>query len=246
MRLDRIIAISNTHTVYRDGDLCVKVFHGDVSPADVLEEASRQTRAAEAGLCVPAVRGVVQVDGEWTILTDFMEGVTLARQLSGHPDGEEAFLNVLTDVMLRVHAAACPALPDLRSRLISDIAASPLPAARRAALSAFVASQPEGEGICHGDLSPSHVILTGEGEPCVLDWKSAARGDRLADVAATFLSLSRTDPARAARCLTLYSMKCGIDPDAVRAWIPAVAASRMPHSNAEGRAFLQQTLDQYL
>ena len=39
MELDRIIALSNTVTVYRDGDRCVKVFDASHSAADVLQEA---------------------------------------------------------------------------------------------------------------------------------------------------------------------------------------------------------------
>ena len=39
MRLDRIIAVRNDKTVYRDGDRCLKVFSNAYSASQVLREA---------------------------------------------------------------------------------------------------------------------------------------------------------------------------------------------------------------
>ena len=50
MTLDRVIAVRTAKTVYRDGDLCVKVFNEDFSKADVLNEALNQARIEETGL----------------------------------------------------------------------------------------------------------------------------------------------------------------------------------------------------
>ena len=53
MKLDKIIAVRNNKTVYRDGDLCLKVFGADYSKADVLNEALNQARVEETGLNIP-------------------------------------------------------------------------------------------------------------------------------------------------------------------------------------------------
>ena len=55
MNFDRIIAVRNDKTVYRDGDRCVKVFGGGYTCAEVLNEAHNQALALEAGLRVPKV-----------------------------------------------------------------------------------------------------------------------------------------------------------------------------------------------
>ena len=47
MNLDRVIAVRNNKTIYRDGDRCVKVFSTDYSKADVLNEALNQARVEE-------------------------------------------------------------------------------------------------------------------------------------------------------------------------------------------------------
>ena len=49
MKLDRIIAVRNNKTVYRDGNLCMKVFDASYSKADILNEALNQARVEETG-----------------------------------------------------------------------------------------------------------------------------------------------------------------------------------------------------
>ena len=47
MNLDRVIAVRNNKTIYRDGDKCIKVFSPDFSKGDVLNEALNQARVDE-------------------------------------------------------------------------------------------------------------------------------------------------------------------------------------------------------
>ena len=59
MKLDRVIAVRNNKTIYRDGDKCVKVFDEDYSKADVLNEALNQARIEETGLNIPKIFEVI-------------------------------------------------------------------------------------------------------------------------------------------------------------------------------------------
>ena len=53
MKPEKMIAVRNNKTVYRDGDKCIKVFNSDYSKADVLNEALNQARIEQTGLRVP-------------------------------------------------------------------------------------------------------------------------------------------------------------------------------------------------
>ena len=55
MNLDRIIAVRNNKTVFRDGDRVIKVFDNDFTKADVLNEALNQALVEETGLHIPAI-----------------------------------------------------------------------------------------------------------------------------------------------------------------------------------------------
>ena len=85
MKLDRIIAVRNHKTVYRDGELCMKVFDETYSKADILAEAMNQARVEETGLHIPQVREVTVIDGKWTIMTDYIKGKTLAQLMEENP-----------------------------------------------------------------------------------------------------------------------------------------------------------------
>ena len=50
MNFDRIIAVRNDKTVYRDSERCLKVFNSGYTKADVLNEALNQARVEETGL----------------------------------------------------------------------------------------------------------------------------------------------------------------------------------------------------
>ena len=62
MNLDRVIAVRNAKTIYRDGELCVKVFNENYSKADILNEALNQARIEETGLHIPKILGVTMID----------------------------------------------------------------------------------------------------------------------------------------------------------------------------------------
>lgn len=72
MKLDKVIAERKNKTVYRDGNLAIKVFSNDYSKADILNEACNQARVEDCGLNIPRVREVCKIDGKWAIATEFV------------------------------------------------------------------------------------------------------------------------------------------------------------------------------
>ena len=60
MKLEKVIAVRTDKTVYRDGDLAIKVFGSDYDKADILNEALNQARVEETGLNVPQAGGGLQ------------------------------------------------------------------------------------------------------------------------------------------------------------------------------------------
>ena len=64
MKLEKVIAVRTTKTVYRDGDKVIKVFNENYSKANVLNEALNQARVEETSLNVPKLLEVTKVDGK--------------------------------------------------------------------------------------------------------------------------------------------------------------------------------------
>jgi len=74
MQFDRIISVRNNRTVFRDGELCIKVLEDDFPASFVLSEATNMVAAAEAGLNVPKLREVNLHGSKRLITYDYIVG----------------------------------------------------------------------------------------------------------------------------------------------------------------------------
>lgn len=110
MKLDKIIAVRTSKTVYRDGDKAIKVFDSDYSKADVLNEALNQARVEETSLLIPKIIEVTKVEDKWAIVSEFIEGKTLADLMKENPEKTDEYLELFVDLQIKVHEQKSPLL----------------------------------------------------------------------------------------------------------------------------------------
>lgn len=239
MKLDRVIAVRNNKTVYRDGELCVKVFNEEYSKADVLNEALNQARIEETGLNIPKILEVKTVDGKWAIVSEYIKGKTLARLMEENPEKKEEYLELLVDLQMTVHSKTCPMLGKLKDKMNRKISVSDLDATTRYDLHTRLEGMPKHTKVCHGDFNPSNVIITDNGIPYILDWSHATQGNASADVARTYLLFwLNGDISGAKRYLDLFCTKSNTAKQYIQKWMPIVAASQSVKGNEKEREFL--------
>lgn len=239
MKLDRVIAVRNNKTVYRDGELCVKVFNEEYSKADVLNEALNQARIEETGLNIPKILEVKTVDGKWAIVSEYIKGKTLARLMEENPERKEEYLELLVDLQMTVHSKMCPMLGKLKDKMNRKIGMSDLDATTRYDLHTRLEGMPKHTKVCHGDFNPSNIIITDNGIPYILDWSHATQGNASADVARTYLLFwLNGDISGAKRYLDLFCTKSNTAKQYIQKWMPIVAASQSVKGNEKEREFL--------
>ena len=239
MKLDKVIAVRTDKTVYRDGDLAIKVFNEDYSKADVLNEALNQARVEETGLNVPKVVEVTKLDGKWAIVTQFIPGKTLDTLMKEHPEKKDEYLNLFVDLQLRVHQQKAPLLNKLKDKMNRKIAETTLDATTRYELHTRLEGMPKHNKVCHGDFNPSNIIITEDGTAYILDWSHATQGNARADVARTYLLFRlQGDEALADQYLDLFCKKSDTAKQYVQQWLPIVAASQSVKGKPEEREFL--------
>lgn len=239
MNLDRIIAVRNNKTVYRDGDLCMKVFDASYSKADVLSEALNQARVEETGLHVPTVHEVTLMDGKWTIVTDYIKGKTLAQLMFENPEKKDEYLDFFVDLQIEVQSKRCPLLTKLRDKMSRKISQTDFDATTRYELYTRLDDMPKHSKLCHGDFNPSNIIITEDGTPYILDWSHATQGNGSADAARTYLLFwLNGDINGAEKYLDLFCAKSRIEKKYVQKWMPIVAASQTVKGNEKEREFL--------
>ena len=92
MQTEQIIATRPNKIIYRKGDQCIKAFDDRFSKADILNEALNQARVEATGLAIPKLLVVNVVDGKWAIVSEFIQGKTLAQSLREFPEMTDAYL----------------------------------------------------------------------------------------------------------------------------------------------------------
>ena len=200
------------------------------------------------GAPAPSLLGIEQVFGRPASVWERVDGPSLWEQVVHAPDRSADVGRRLADVQLALFELVPPVtLPDQRDRLISKIRWSA--ANMDASLGVALELLPPRVGrprLCHGDLHPSNVIVSREG-PVLVDWFDASRGDRVADVARSLLTLLAhgaatpshlpgSDPATLAVLTQAYLSRLqeslDISPDLLAHWQAINAAGRL----AEGVA----------
>lgn len=244
MKLDNVIAERKAKKVYRDGDKCIKVFDKDYSKADVLNEALNQARIEETGLNIPKVLEVTTLDGKWAIVSEFIEGETLAELMEKNPDKLDEYLNALVDVQLEIQSKTCPLLNKLKDKMNRKISKADLDATTRYELHSRLEGMPKHKKVCHGDLNPSNIIVTKDGKYYVIDWSHATQGNASADAARTYLLFClKGNEETAKKYLDIFCKKSDTAKQYVEKWLPIVAASQSVKGNEEERQFLLSWTD---
>ena len=239
MKLDRVIAVRNNKTIYRDGDRCIKVFSEEYSKADVLNEALNQARIEETGLNIPHVLEVTMIDGKWAIVSEFIKGKTLAQLIEEDEDKKTEYINLLVDLQMGVHAKTCPLLNKLKDKMSRKIAETDLDATTRYYLHTRLEGMPKHNKVCHGDFNPSNIIISEDGTPYILDWSHATQGNASADVARTYLLFWLNGDSEGAELyLDTFCRKSDTAKQYVQKWMPIVAASQSVKGNESERELL--------
>jgi aminoglycoside phosphotransferase (APT) family kinase protein len=156
----------------------------------ILSEAQYAEAARAVGAPAPALLGIEQIRGRASSVWQRVDGPSMWQQVVDRPARSAELGRRLAEVQLELFELVPPVtLPDQRDRLTSKIRRSA--ATIDASLGEALELVPEPTArprLCHGDLHPSNVIMSEDG-PVIVDWFDASRGDRVADVARSLLTL---------------------------------------------------------
>lgn len=240
----KVIAVRPNKKIYRLGNYCVKVFDNDFSKADVLNESLNQARVEETDLDIPKIIEVTKIDGKWAIITEFIEGPTLAELMAKEPEKEEEYMTRFINIQRRILSTKAPMLNKLVDKMQNKISATTLNATARYELHMRLSAIPRQERICHGDFNPSNVICGTNGTDYVIDWAHVTRGAAEADVARTYLVFWLSGQLeRAKKYLDMYCSMTDTAKQQVQKWLPIVAASQSVKGCPEERELLMHWIN---
>jgi aminoglycoside phosphotransferase (APT) family kinase protein len=190
-QLGEVVARGSRSLVHAYGRGAVIKVPKPATPASWIRAEAEHVEAVRAvGAPAPSLLGMEQVFGRPASVWERIDGPSLWQQVVDHPHRSAEVGRILADVQLALFELVPPVtLPNQRDRLVSKIrwSAANLDASLARALD-LLPAWTDTPRLCHGDLHPSNVIVSEDG-PVLVDWFDASRGDRVADVARSSLTL---------------------------------------------------------
>jgi aminoglycoside phosphotransferase (APT) family kinase protein len=189
--LGEVVARGSRSVVHAYGRGAVIKVPKPATPAGwILAEAKHVEAVRAVGAPAPALLGIEEVFGRPATVWERVGGPSLWEQVVEHPERSRELGRALAEIQIALFELVPPVtLPDQRDRLTSKIRWSA--ANVDASLGAALDLLPERSGrarLCHGDLHPSNIIVS-DGGLVLVDWFDASRGDRVADVARSCLTM---------------------------------------------------------
>ena len=246
MNLDHVVAVRSKKTIYRDGDMAIKLFDSDYLRTDVLNEALNQARAEKTNLNVPKIYEVAKHDGKWVIISEFIEGQTLSHLMQDNPEKFDEYLELFVKLQMQVHNQRSPMLSRMRDKIrMRLIALEDLDATTRFDLIFRLEDMPRHNSVCHGDFHPSNIIIKSDGTPYILDWSHAVQGSGAADLAITYLMLmiSHGEDVSKQYLDIVERIYPQIPRREVLHWLPIAAASLAIKWEGDAKALLLSKVD---
>ena len=230
--------------VHKCDEGIVKVFEKTHSKADVFNEALNTARVEEAGLDIPKVKSVTEIDGKWAVVIEYKDGKTLGEMMKTDPANIEKYMEDFVDLQLQMHSKRAPRLNKLKDKLARQInSLKDLDATARYELLTRLESMPKHDKVCHGDFNPSNVIVGKNGKMTIVDWAHATQGNASADAAKTYLLFALDNQETADLYLKLFCKKSDTARQYVEQWLPIVAAAQLTKNNGMEKDFLMKWID---
>ena len=161
------------------------------TPSSWIESEAEYVEAVRAvGAPAPSLLGIERIGGRPASVWERVDGPSMWQEVVDRPARSAEIGRRLAEVQLALFELVPPVtLPDQRDRLISKIrwSAANVDPSFAVALDLLPARSATPR-LCHGDLHPSNVIMS-PGGLVIVDWFDASRGDRVADVARSLLTL---------------------------------------------------------
>ncbi len=239
----KILALRADKEVYIIGERCYKVFESGKDKADILNEALNQARVEETGLSIPSLLEVGIVEGNWAIITRYIEGKTLEEKLREEPEKEDEYLKRFVDLQIEMQSKRCPLLNKHRDKMNRKVSETDLSATLRYDLHNRIERMPRHNCLCHGDYNPSNVIIDREDKAYIIDWSHATQGNAEADAARTYMMfLIEGNRERARKYIDLFAKRSGCRIKDILAWLPILAASQSVKGIKKQSEFLKNLI----
>lgn len=190
----RLLAQGGQAEIYElDKYKVIRVLRSKEDEENLKAEMAIMKLLKEKGKAVPKVYEYLKIDGRPSVIMERLNGETMLEEMKRKP------FELLKQAkkFAKLHIEVTDSAEGLGIISINDRAAYLVPKAEMLdkELKKFVLEilnqLPRGNDICHGDFHPGNIIIA-NGQYYVIDWSGVTSGEKLSDIAHTYLLLRNT------------------------------------------------------
>ena len=244
-RLDNLEVERKNKSVYSEDGKTIKLFAENYPSSKVLNEAINLAKVEEStDLQIPKLVEVGKIGNRWALVMEYIEGTPLNKLMDAHPERIDAYLTFLAEVQIYISSKTVSMLPVLKEKYRRKITESKeLSEDAKFELLQRLNGMKNHTKLCHGDFSPSNVIIKSDGKYAIIDWAHATQGNASADIAKTYINFASNNRQEMGdKYLDIISEKSKINKEYIQRWLPIVAAAYLDSEN-ENKELLKKWSD---
>lgn len=244
-KLDNLEVERKNKSVYSEDGKTIKLFAENYPSSKVLNEAINLAKVEEnTDLQIPKLVEVGKIGNRWALVMEYIEGTPLNKLMDAHPERIDAYLTFLAEVQIYISSKTVSMLPVLKEKYRRKITESKeLSEDAKFELLQRLNGMKNHTKLCHGDFSPSNVIIKSDGKYAIIDWAHATQGNASADIAKTYINFASNNRQEMGdKYLDIISEKSKINKEYIQRWLPIVAAAYLDQEN-ENKELLKKWSD---
>ena len=221
------IAKGGQADIYKNNGMAVKLFRKDISKYDVEYEMNLQKMACQMGLPVPKIYDMVEIDGKYGIVMDYIEGIPVGKIMLENKKDALKYLIKSIEIQIDLNKIIAANFPPMVEKLEQKIN------------KAYILNEDLIQNIledlekitfqrllCHGDFHVLNLLETTDGIK-IIDWVDSSAGNPEFDVCRTYILYSETSEEIAGLYIDNYCKITKTPKNEILNNAPIIAAARL-------------------
>jgi RIO-like serine/threonine protein kinase len=232
-----------------DNNRLVKLFKKNFSEGAIRREASNQKIIYEMGIPVPKIFDVMETDGRYAIVMEYIKGKSLGEKFLKSSDYVNGItiennilekskdimhcLSIIIDMQIKTNSIMLGKFPLMKDKLIRQINKAEL--LGKNSKDKILKKLDEikfKNNLCHGDFHPFNLIETDSGIK-IIDWADATIGNADADIYRSFMIYELNNLEIAKKYLEMYCNKASKKQEEIIFYEPVIMAARLSENITE-------------
>lgn len=190
MKIGKLIGQGRTAEIYAVGENdVIKLYRKEMKSEAIEYEFKIAQIVQNAGLNVPKVKELIDIDGRKGIRFERITGNTMLKTMALYPFKLKSLANQFAELHFSIHKCTSYELPRQKDRLRDRIRATDmLSEVKKKIILSYLDELEDGDSICHCDFHPDNIIMFSKA-PIIIDWVTCTKGNSKGDVARTILML---------------------------------------------------------